>query len=194
VFEEFEQSVAKGPDEVWYFWFEALSSKQWWQKDEALDQLITLRFTELYRQARSGELYSWRESVRGRLSEIILLDQFSRNMFRDQPQAFAQDAQCLTLAQEAIRVGADQAVTEVQRPFFYLPFMHSESMVIQDVSVQLYEQLVADSDGRQNNVDFALRHRVIIERFGRFPHRNTQLGRASTDAEVEFLKRPGSSF
>jgi len=194
VFEELEQSVATGPDDVWSFWFETLSPKHWWQKDEALDQLIARRFTGLHRQARSGELYTWRETARGRLNEIILLDQFSRNIFRDQPQAFGQDAQCLVLAQEAIRSGADQATEELQRPFFYLPFMHSESLAVQDVSVGLYEQLASDSDGRQNNIDFALRHRVIIERFGRFPHRNAQLGRASTDAEVEFLKQSGSSF
>jgi len=194
VFEELEQSVASGPDDVWHFWFEALSPKHWWQKNEALDQLIARRFTELHRQARSGELYPWRETARGRLNEIILLDQFSRNMYRDQAQAFAQDSQSLVLAQEAIRSGADQAVEELQRPFFYLPFMHSESLLIQDVSVGLYEQLASDSDGRQNNIGFALRHRVIIERFGRFPHRNAQLGRASTDAEIEFLKQPSSSF
>lgn len=194
MFEAFAQSVAKAPEEVWQFWFEALSPKHWWQKDEALDRLIAQRFTELHRQASKGELYSWRESAQGRLSEIILLDQFSRNMYRDQPLAFAQDAQCLVLAQEAIRVGSDQTVDERERPFFYLPFMHSESLLIQDVCLSLYEQLAADSDGRQNNVDFALRHRVIIERFGRFPHRNAQLGRVSTDAEVAFLKQPGSGF
>lgn len=194
MFETFEQGVAVAQEDVWDFWFEALSPKHWWQKDTELDQLIARRFGELHKQAKAGELFTWRERPQGRLSEIIVLDQFSRNIYRDQPQAFTQDPQCLVLAQAAIRSGADQAVGEQQRPFFYLPFMHSESLLIQDVSVQLYEQLAVDSDGRQNNLDFALRHRVIVERFARFPHRNAQLGRASTDAEMEFLKQPGSGF
>lgn len=179
---------------LWDFWFNQLEPKQWWIKSEVLDADIAQRFGGAQRAAIAGELYEWRDTPEGRLSEIILLDQFSRNIHRDTPAAFASDAQALVLAQEGIRAGADQAVNEVQRPFFYLPFMHSESLAMQDVSMRLYEQLAEDSEQRQNNVEFAHRHRIIIERFGRFPHRNAVLGRASTDAELTFLKQPGSGF
>ena len=175
--------------EVITFWFEELKPTQWWQVDDALDQQISIRFKEVHHRACRCELELWRESPAGRLAEIIVLDQFSRNIYRNTPQAFSSDPLALALAQEAIKQGADQACNEQQRGFFYLPFMHSESIVIHEIAVQLYQAL-----GNENNLDFENRHKEIIERFGRYPHRNIILGRESTPEEAEFLKQPGSGF
>ena len=123
------------------------------------------------------------------MAEIIVLDQFSRNIYRDSPLSFATDSLALVLAQEAIRVGADKKVSESMRSFFYMPFMHSESAVIHEEAVVLYEAY-----GNEGNLDFELRHKAIIDRFGRYPHRNEILGRDSTAEEVEFLSQPGSRF
>ena len=171
------------------FWFHDISPPQWWVKDAAFDAQIRQQFGELHAQARRGELFRWRKFPEGRLAEIIVLDQFSRNMFRDTPAAFAQDALALVLAQEAIAVGADKVLTAEQRSFMYMPFMHSESLMIHEYAVQLFSQ-----DGMEGNLDFEIKHKVIIERFGRFPHRNSILSRDSTAGEIEFLKQPGSSF
>ena len=171
------------------FWFDTLSAKDWFSKSDELDAAIAEHFADIHRAAAAGELYSWRHSHEGRLAEILVLDQFSRNLFRDSPQAFAQDGQALVLAQEAIRHGADRALSDDQRAFLYMPYMHSESLAIQRASVLLYQAL-----GRENNLDFARRHYAIIERFGRYPHRNAILGRESSDEEREFLAQPGSSF
>ena len=171
------------------FWFDTLSPKDWFSKSDELDAAIAEHFAEIHGAAAAGELYSWRHSHEGRLAEILVLDQFSRNLFRDSPRAFAQDGQALVLAQEAIRHGADRALSDDQRAFLYMPYMHSESLAIQRASVLLYQAL-----GRENNLDFAQRHFAIIERFGRYPHRNAILGRESSDEELEFLAQPGSSF
>ena len=160
-----------------------------------MDQTIAERFGELHCRATQGELYSWRESREGRLAEVIVLDQFSRNIYRDKPESFAADSLALVLAQEAIQVGADQKVSAQQRPFFYLPFMHSESLAIQNRSIELYQSMADELGGdTHNNLTFAHKHRDIIVQFGRYPHRNDILGRASTTVELEFLKQPGSSF
>jgi len=123
----------------------------------------------------------------GRLAEILVLDQFSRHIHRDTPGAFAQDPMALALAQEAVALGIDQDLEKSRRHFLYMPYMHSESLVIHDRALELFEALGVA-------VDFEIRHRDIIERFGRYPHRNETLGRKSTAEEIEFLKQPGSSF
>ena len=171
------------------FWFEETTPKQWFAVDAAFDALIAERFGALLQAASQGELAHWRDSIRGRLAEIIVLDQFSRNVYRGTAQAFAQDAQALVLAQEAVAATLDRALPPPQRAFLYLPYMHSESAVNQQQSVQLFDQ-----PGLEDNYRFALHHRDIIERFGRYPHRNAQLGRVSTPEELAFLQQPGSSF
>lgn len=175
--------------EVLAFWFNELSEAQWWAKDAEVDTQISTRFADLHRQAARCELYRWREQPQGRLAEILLLDQFSRNMFRDSGQAFALDALALALAQEAVASKAHLALTTAERSFIYLPYMHSESLLIHELAVQLFNE-----PGMELNYDFELKHKAIIERFGRYPHRNALLGRGSTAEELAFLKEPGSSF
>jgi uncharacterized protein (DUF924 family) len=177
------------PAELIKFWFEEIDPKQWWRKDEQFDRQLVERFSELHRRAACCELFEWRRSATGRLAEIIVLDQFSRNMFRDTPAAFACDPLALALAQEAIGKQADRSLSQSERAFLYMPFMHSESLRIHDIAVTLFE-----NNDNKDNLDFELRHKKIIERFGRFPHRNAILGRASSAAEIEFLTTPGSSF
>lgn len=171
------------------FWFEETNPEQWWKKDEIFDALLLERFAEMHGRASRGELFEWREHPEGRLAEIIILDQFSRNMFRDTPLAFATDPMSLALSQEAISSGADQVLTPVQRSFLYMPFMHSESLQIHEVAVELFQ-----NNGIQSNLDFEFSHKRIIEKFGRYPHRNKILGRQSTAEEIAFLSQPGSSF
>ena len=171
------------------FWFAELKPAMWWNKDEQLDQLIRQRFGALHRQAASGELWQWRTTAQGRLAEIILLDQFSRNMHRGRSESFAHDGMALVLAQEAIVAGADQALPVVQRSFMYMPFMHSESLVVHERAVTLFS-----TPGMEGSLDFELQHRDILQRFGRYPHRNRSLGRTSTEEELVFLTQPGSSF
>lgn len=175
--------------EIIDFWFSELDESAWWQKSETFDRLITTRFSAIHRAATAGELYSWRHSALGRLAEIIVLDQFSRNIYRDTAASFSADGQALVLAQEAIRHGAPRELTIQQCLFLYMPYMHSESLAIQRASLHLFESL-----GLANNVEFAKRHYDIIERFGRYPHRNTILGRQSSEQEEAFLLEPGSSF
>lgn len=177
------------PQTILDFWFKEVDPKQWWAKDTAFDQLIKQRFSKVYEQATRGELFGWRTSAEGRLAEIIVLDQFSRNMFRDSPESFAQDTLALVLAQEAISSGADKLIPIEQRSFLYMPFMHSESLIIHEQAVKLFGQ-----PGLEYNLDFELKHKVIIEKFGRYPHRNEILKRSSTEAELEFLRQPDSSF
>jgi len=175
--------------DVLNFWFEETGAAQWWKKDETFDRAIIARFSALHASAARCELYEWRRAARGRLAEIIILDQFSRNMFRDTPAAFAHDPLALALAQEAITAGAERQLNQAERGFLYMPFMHSESRQIHEVAVRLFRE-----NGNRNSLDFELRHQAIIERFGRFPHRNRILGRVSTAEELEFLKQPGSGF
>lgn len=171
------------------FWFEQLEPAMWWEKNPQLDETLRQRFADLHRQAAHGELWQWRGTAPGRLAEIILLDQFSRNIYRDRPEAFAQDGMALVLAQEAISAGADLQLPVVQRSFLYMPFMHSESLAIHEQAVELFS-----TPGMEESLDFELRHREIIQRFGRYPHRNAILGRVSTEQERDFLTQPGSSF
>jgi len=171
------------------FWFEEIEQSKWWLKDLQFDAMITERFAEVHQAATCCELSNWRTSAEGRLAEIIILDQFSRNMFRDTALSFASDPLSLVLAQEAISVGADVALNQSQRNFLYMPFMHSESLIIHDIAVQLYTNNAA-----KTSLDFELKHRDIIQTFGRYPHRNSILGRTSTQAELEFLTQSNSSF
>lgn len=171
------------------FWFNQLTPEQWWAKDDQLDAEISQRFSAIHHKAARCELFEWRIAAKGRLAEIIILDQFSRNIFRDTPQAFANDALALALAQEALTVAADKALSSNERAFLYMPFMHSESAEIHQIAVALFS-----TPGLENNLDFELQHQAIITRFGRYPHRNNILGRESTAEELEFLKQPGSSF
>lgn len=175
--------------EVLQFWFEEIEPKQYWVKDTEFDSMIIERFADTHRQAAQCELYEWRQTAQGRLAEIIVLDQFSRNMFRDQPESFASDAQALVLAQEAVSLKADQELNKQQRTFLYMPYMHSESLKVHEQAEKLFTE-----NAIQENLDFEIRHKVIIERFGRYPHRNAILGRESTQAELEFLQQPGSGF
>jgi uncharacterized protein (DUF924 family) len=176
-------------NDILIFWFEEIDPSKWWTKDSQFDQMISKRFKELHQAASNCELFEWRKTPEGRLAEIIVLDQFSRNMYRDTALSFATDPIALALAQEAISVGADAKLNQNQRSFLYMPFMHSESLVIHDVAVQLYTQ-----NGSQNSLDFELKHRDIIQKFGRYPHRNAILGRVSTPAELKFLTQANSSF
>lgn len=171
------------------FWFEELEPVQWWKKDEDLDREIRERFGDVHAKGCRCELFAWRASARGRLAEIIVLDQFSRNLYRDSPLAFAHDALALALAQEAIAGGADRELSPVERSFMYMPFMHSESPEIHTIAVGLFE-----ANGIAANLEFEHKHKRIIDRFGRYPHRNAVLGRASTEAETAFLREPDSSF
>ena len=171
------------------FWFEEIDQSLWWSKDEEFDQLIIERFSNIHAKAIHCELFDWRKSAEGKLAEIIVLDQFSRHMFRDSPLSFAYDSLALALSQEAISVGADKELSPIQRSFLYLPFMHSESLKIHEVAINLYKK-----NRLQSNLDFEIKHIQIIQKFGRYPHRNRMLGRTSTDEEIEFLKQAGSKF
>jgi uncharacterized protein (DUF924 family) len=177
------------PDDVLDFWFRELTSAEWYQKDDALDQLISERFGELHAEARQAELFGWRNNIEGRLAEIIVLDQFSRNIFRDRAEAFSTDALALALAQETIASNKTGKLDSSHRAFLYLPYMHSESRRIHKLAVGLFSE-----PGMENNLDFENKHKAIIDRFGRYPHRNKILGRVSTQEEVQFLKTEGSSF
>ncbi len=177
------------PDQVLRFWFEETPPKAWWTVDAAFDRTLTARFGELLSRAAACELFTWRVDARGRLAEIVVLDQFSRNIHRDTARAFAQDAMALVLAQEAVAAGALAQLPPIQRAFLLLPYMHSESRLIHTQAESLYRE-----HAPPENYDFELRHKAIIDRFGRYPHRNAILGRASTPEEIEFLQTPGSSF
>ncbi len=171
------------------FWFGEIEPESWWKKDNALDQMIRERFSDIYQQAAKCELFGWRQDALGWLAEIIILDQFPRNMFRDTPQAFATDRLAVILVQEAVANKVDRELTPSQKSFLYMPLMHSESNLIHETAMELYSQ-----PGLEFNLDFEKKHKAIIDRFDRYPHRNAILGRDSTDEEVEFLEGPESSF
>jgi len=171
------------------FWFKDIQPSQWWVKNLAFDRLVLDKFSEIHLQASQCELYEWREKPLGRLAEIIVLDQFSRNMFRGSALSFAYDSMALTLSQEAVSLGVDQKLSPIERSFLYMPYMHSESLKIHDVAMRLFQM-----NGIQNNFDYEIKHRDVIEKFGRYPHRNELLGRESTKEEIVFLNQPGSRF
>ena len=174
---------------VLHFWFQEIQPAQWWKVDPAFDALVRTRFGALHEQARRCELFAWRATAEGRLAEVIVLDQFARNIHRGTPLAFAADPLALALAQEAVAAAADLQLPVEQRAFLYMPYMHSESVAIHAVG----EPLMKDR-APPGTHDFELKHQAIVERFGRYPHRNAILGRASTAEEQAFLTEPGSSF
>ena len=176
-------------DAVLHFWFVELEPRDWWKKDQNLDRRIATRFGLTLEAAARGELAAWRGTAGGRLAEVIVLDQFSRNIHRDSAAAFANDALALSLAQDAVAAGADLALPVEQRRFLYMPYMHSESPAVHEAAMTLFA-----TPGLEKNLEFERRHKAVIDRFGRFPHRNALLGRESTADEIEFLKQPGSSF
>lgn len=177
------------PQNVLQFWFTELTPQQHFAKDAALDETIRTRFGPTLEAAARCELFPWRATPEGRLAEILVLDQFSRNVYRDTARAFVQDALALALAQELVASGQDRSLPTAQRVFVYMPYMHSESAVIHEQALELFTQ-----PGMENNLDFEHRHKAIIDRFGRYPHRNAVLGRTSTAEELAFLSEPGSSF
>ncbi|MGA9335940.1 MAG: DUF924 family protein [Rudaea sp.] len=179
----------RGYREVLSFWFEQIEQKSWWSAQAEFDARVRSRFGDTLRRAARGECFAWRFEPAGRLAEIIVLDQFSRNIHRGTPLAFAQDPMALTLAQWAVAEGAHLKLDASQRSFMLMPFMHSESAVVHKLAQVLFREHTP-----KNNIDFELRHKAIIDRFGRYPHRNEVLGRPSTPEEVEFLSQPGSSF
>ena len=176
-------------EQVLNFWFREIEPRQWWEVDPALDALLASRFQSLLEQAAQGELFAWRRTPGGRLAEIIVLDQFSRNIHRNAARAFSQDPMALALSQEAVTSGALHHLEPPQRAFLLMPYMHSESAVVHVEAERLFREWAPEG-----NYTFELRHKAIIDRFGRYPHRNRILGRTSTAEEVEFLKQPGSSF
>ncbi|PLX92644.1 MAG: DUF924 domain-containing protein [Desulfuromonas sp.] len=195
-------------DEVLSFWFgsatddadvAAEKGSLWFGKSAATDRDIDVRFADLVRQAADGSFESQLHSGHDRLALIILLDQFTRNIYRGQPECFASDPLALQLALEGLKVGDDQQLRPIERVFFYLPLEHAEDEALQHRSVTLFAELMdtVPQGWRKTFAgfhDYAVRHRDIIVRFGRFPHRNSILGRSSTAEEREFLTQPGSSF
>lgn len=177
------------PRDVVEYWCETLSSQDWWNSTPDLDTHIRERFAETHLALSRAVPDEWRATPEARLGAIIVLDQFPRNMYRASPLAFATDWIALSEARMAVEAGADAAVDEGRRHFFYMPFEHSETLADQDRSVELFEAL-----GDANYLDYAVRHRDVIRRYGRFPHRNGFLGRTSTSAEEDYLATPGAGF
>jgi len=176
-------------NEVVTFWFEEIEPAQWWRKRLAFDAEIRRRFGALHDTATNTGLAHWRSDIEGRLAEIIVLDQFSRNLFRDEPRAFASDDVAVRLAEDAIALGLDVGLAPIRRAFLYMPFMHSERITHQRTSVRLFTEIK-----ETGNLRSAERHFDVIRRFGRFPHRNKILKRHSSVEEEVFLQQPGSNF
>jgi len=171
------------------FWFAEVAPAQWWGPDAALDRAIAEQFAAVHARAVQCELYPWRAQPLGRLAEVIVLDQFSRNLYRGTARAFAADPLALALAQEAVAADAAAALVPQQRAFLFMPYMHSESRRIHQLALALFAQ-----PGLEDSLRSERRHKAIIDRFGRYPHRNSILGRVSSAEELEFLQTAGSSF
>lgn len=189
------------PADVVDFWFGAPDSPErsrfreaWFKVDPAFDDEIRRRFLPVWQTLHAGGLEHWRATPADALAYVIVADQFPRNCFRATASAFASDAQALAAATELVEVGDDHKLTPLQRCFVYLPFEHAESMAMQDRSVQRFGALAAAHPEMASVFDYARRHREVIKRYGRFPHRNAALGRESTPEERVFLTEPGSSF
>ena len=195
-------------DDILDFWFGELDEqgcanpnqrKLWWQKSDEFDRTIRHQFLDDYEAIVAGDVERWRSTARGTLATIIVLDQFSRNMFRDTPKMYSADPLAREVCCEGLEAGFDEELAFDERVFFYMPLEHSESIADHELCREAFtrlrdtapESLVPDAD---YYLDYARQHRVIVDRFGRYPHRNAILGRASTDEELEFLKEPGSSF
>ncbi|MGB3633823.1 MAG: DUF924 family protein [Rubrobacteraceae bacterium] len=191
--------MPSNPGEILDFWFGREDEEgygefreAWFQKDEAFDDQVRERFLDDYERAARGEYDGWREKPESCLALVILLDQFPRNLFRDDPRTHATDDKALDASREVIQKGFDKELLPFQRHFLYMPFMHSESLEDQQRSVALFQELA--EEGGPDVKEYAEGHRDIVERFGRFPHRNEILGRETTPEEAKFLEQPGSSF
>ncbi len=185
-----------GPEDVLRFWFgpgtdDDAPREEWFSKDEDFDREVRERFGALHERAASGALDGWRETAEGSLALVIALDQFPRNMFRADPKSYATDEKALATARYAVDRALDRELPPLRRAFLYMPFMHSEDLGDQRRSVELFQDL---DTGGMDSAGYAVRHMEIVERFGRFPHRNAVLGRTTTSEEAEFLREPGSSF
>ena len=183
------------------FWFGAPGSsefgsarKAWFMKDAAFDAAIRERFGALVERALRGELEVWGDEPRSSLAQILLLDQFTRNAFRGSARSFAGDARALAAASRMVGSRQDEALAPFMRAFVYLPYEHAEGLAMQDEAIRLFTKLVSEAPELADMLDYAHRHREVIERFGRFPHRNEILGRLSTAEEIDFIQRPGSGF
>lgn len=202
--------MADSIEDVLAFWFgppgapPLANAERWFRADPGFDAAVRERFEGLALRAAAGKLEAWRDSPPGALALVIALDQFPRNLYRGSRRAFACDPAALDVCLDAQARGFDRALSPVERWFLYLPLMHAESLPRQQRSVELFEALAAEAlaaeappelcEALASAADFARRHRDVIARFGRFPHRNRALGRASTPEEVAFLEQPGSSF
>ncbi len=175
-------------NDILNFWFHEIEPKRWWKKDKKFDELLRYRFLNIYYDAISSKLKSWRISEKGRLAEIIVIDQFSRNLFRDKPDAYYHDRLAIFLSKELIHLKL-QKLNKNEKIFTFMPFMHGEIFEDQIISLSLYSNL-----GIKENFRSALKHFNIIRKFGRFPHRNKILNRKSTEEELAFLTTPGNSF
>jgi uncharacterized protein (DUF924 family) len=187
-------------DRILDFWFNAEDTNTlWWGKNENTDQFIRETFEADIDKAKRGELDDWADTPRGRLAMVILLDQFSRNIYRNDPKSYAQDAQALQLALDGIKKGDDQPLSSIERVFMYMPLEHAEDIDIQNQCVTLFEKLGDDVSADQKEpfaffLKYAVQHRDIVEKFGHFPHRNHIVGRTTSTQEAAFLEQPGSSF
>ena len=193
--------AASEADAVLDFWFGAPGSsefgstrKVWFSKDADFDAAIRERFGALVESALRGELEAWSDEPRASLAQILLLDQFTRNAFRGSARSFAGDARALAAASRMVGSRQDQALPPFMRAFVYLPFEHAEGLAMQDEAIRLFHRLVIEAPEHADMLDYAHRHRDVIERFGRFPHRNSILGRQSTAEEITFVQKPGSGF
>ena len=195
------EAAAIGAQEVLDFWFGAPGSaesgsarKVWFVKDAAFDRHIVERFGPTIERGLRGELDAWTATPEGALARILVLDQFTRNAFRDDRRAFAGDAQALAAASALVGSRQDESLAPLRRAFAYLPFEHAEGLAMQDEAIRLFEKLVAQAPELKTMLDYAYKHRAVIERFGRFPHRNAALGRRSTAEELAFIATPGTGF
>ena len=179
--------MTQSPEHIIDFWFNAIDNKLWFKKNDEFDLLLTAQFSQLQQSAACAELYQWRSTAEGRLAEIIVLDQFSRNIHRGTPLSFNSDPLALALAQEAVASGCLEALDPIKQSFVLMPYMHSESLAIHEVAVELFNHT-----GLDRTIEYELVHQKIIKRFGRYRHRNKILGRESTAEELEFLETPGS--
>ncbi len=180
----------QGPEEVLHFWFDEHTSDDWFGGKAEFDEKLEQRFYDLHAQVALGEAWSWRVSSRGRLAEILVLDQFSRQLYRGDARAFASDGMVLVLAQELVASKEDMSLSDDERMFAYMPYMHSESLPIHEEAVRLFTAL-----GNEDNLKFEIAHRDTIRRFGRFPKRNEALGRTSTKEELAYInERKDSMF
>ena len=183
------------------FWFAAPGDPEhgavrdlWFRKRDETDRQINEHFGSLIEQALRGELETWAAKPPGALAQIVLLDQFTRNGFRETPRAFAGDKRALAAAMAMVGSRQDETLLPVQRVFVYLPFEHAEGIGMQEEALRLFTRVVTEAPELQSMLDYAQRHHDVVQRFGRFPHRNAILGRQSTAEEVEFLQQPGSRF